>query len=72
MEKRDHVSHKGRSKFVGMMMSFLAYADGRNDLVDIANIMGRSAHELIGIIWRLSRESSCYYTSTYGKQKTSR
>ena len=43
------ISFKGRDHFVRMLMDFLAYADGKNDLVDIANIIGRSAYDLIDI-----------------------
>ena len=41
------ISHTGRKGFVKLLMDFLAYADGTNDLVDIANILKVSAHELI-------------------------
>ncbi len=43
------ISHRGRSEFVKTLMDFLAYADGRNDLVDIANLIRKSAYELIEI-----------------------
>jgi len=41
------ISHSGRKGFVKLLMDFLAYADGTNDLVDIADILKVSAHELI-------------------------
>jgi len=31
------------------MMDFIAYADGNNDLIDIANIIGVQAEELFDI-----------------------
>ena len=35
------------------MMDFIAYADGENDLIDIANIIGVQAEELFDIIDQL-------------------
>ena len=32
------------------MMDFIAYADGNNDLIDIANIIGVQAGELFDIV----------------------
>jgi len=43
------ISHLGWSGFTKLMMDFLAYADGLNDLIDIANIIGKSAYELIEV-----------------------
>lgn len=43
------VSHLGRDGNVKLMMDFLAYADGTNDLIDIANILGKSSYDLIEI-----------------------
>ncbi|HIC09016.1 MAG TPA: hypothetical protein EYO62_03085, partial [Aquificales bacterium] len=40
-------AHSGRKGWVKRLMDFLAYADGTNDLVDIADILKVSAHELI-------------------------
>jgi aminopeptidase-like protein len=36
-------------------MDFLAYADGTNDLIDIANILKVSAHSLIEVADLLKR-----------------
>ena len=38
---------------VRKMMDFIAYADGDNDLIDIANIIGVQAEELFDIIDQL-------------------
>ncbi len=43
------LSHSGRKGVVKTLMDFLAYADGKNDLIDIADILGESAHELIEV-----------------------
>ena len=43
------ISHTGRKGFTKLLMDFLAYADGTNDLVDIANILKVSAHSLIEV-----------------------
>lgn len=43
------LSHIGIEKKTKLMMDFLAYADGKNDLIDIANILGVSAFRLIEI-----------------------
>ena len=44
------ISHMGRSGEVKRLMDFLAYADGSNDLIDIANILGESAYSLIPVV----------------------
>ena len=41
------ISHLGRKGFTKLLMDILAYADGRNDLIDIANILKISAHSLL-------------------------
>ena len=38
---------------VKKMMNFLAYADGNNDLIDIANIIGVQAEELFDIVEKM-------------------
>ncbi|ADR18632.1 DUF4910 domain-containing protein [Calditerrivibrio nitroreducens] len=43
------ISHMGRTGSVKLMMDFIAYADGRNDLIDIANILNCSAYNLLEI-----------------------
>lgn len=43
------VSQKGTYNTVKAMTHFISYADGRNDLVDISNIIGISTTELITI-----------------------
>jgi len=50
------VSHRGRSGFVKTLMDFLAYADGSNDLIDIANILQTSAYRLIEVAQLLLKE----------------
>ena len=44
------ISTKASSKIVRAMMNFIAYADGNNDLIDIANIIGVQAEELFDIV----------------------
>ena len=51
------VSHRGRSDFVKTLMDFLAYADGKNDLIDIGNILKKSAYSLIEIAKLLLEEN---------------
>lgn len=43
------LSHLGTDEKTKLMMDFIAYADGTNDLIDIANILGVSAFSLIHI-----------------------
>lgn len=43
------VSKKGSYDEVMKMMDFIAYADGKNDLFDISNIIGVPVRELVGI-----------------------
>ena len=43
------ISTKASGKIVRTMMNFIAYADGNNDLIDIANIIGVQAEELFDI-----------------------
>ena len=44
------ISTKESGNTVRVMMDFLAYADGNNDLIDIANIIGVQAEDLYDII----------------------
>ena len=44
------ISTKTSGAIVATMMDFIAYADGNNDLIDIANIIGVKAEELFEII----------------------
>ena len=37
------------------MMNFIAYADGNNDLIDIANIIGVQAEELFEIVEKMKK-----------------
>jgi aminopeptidase-like protein len=45
-----NISTKTSSDTVKTMMDFIAYADGNNDLIDIANIIGVQAGELFDIV----------------------
>lgn len=45
----NNLSHMGRKGLVKSLMDFLAYADGKNDLIDIADILGLSAYKLIEV-----------------------
>lgn len=47
------ISQKGNANAVKSMMDFLAYADGRNDLIDISNRIERPITELLLIISKL-------------------
>ncbi len=44
------ISTKTSGDIVRTMMDFIAYADGNNDLIDIANIIGVQAEELFDIV----------------------
>jgi aminopeptidase-like protein len=44
------ISTKTSGAIVKTMMNFIAYADGNNDLIDIANIIGVQADELFDIV----------------------
>lgn len=48
------ISQKGSYNEVKAMTDFIAYADGRNDLIDISNIIGVPIDRLIPIIDKLS------------------
>ena len=50
-----NVSRKGNYNEVMSMMNFIAYADGRNDLIDISNIIGVPVRELIPILENLTK-----------------
>jgi aminopeptidase-like protein len=47
------LSQKGSADGVKTMMDFLAYADGSNDLVSIADLIGVSFWNLLPIVARL-------------------
>ena len=47
------ISTKQTREIVRVMMDFIAYADGTNDLIDIATIINVSAYELYEIVERL-------------------
>lgn len=47
------ISKKGSYDGILAMRDFIAYADGTNDIFDISNIVGVSAHDLIDIIYKL-------------------
>jgi aminopeptidase-like protein len=47
------ISTKTSCDIVRTMMDFIAYADGDNDLIDIANIIGVQAEELFDIVDKL-------------------
>lgn len=49
------VSQKGIYDEVTVMMNFIAYADGRNDLIDISNIIGVPVSKLIEVKDKLVR-----------------
>lgn len=50
------ISTKDSAKAVRSMMNFITYADGKNDLIDIANIIDVEAEELFDIILQLRQE----------------
>ena len=47
------VSQKGTYGGVRLLTNFVAYADGKNDLIEIADIIGCSANDLIGTVVQL-------------------
>lgn len=47
------VSQKGTYGEVRLLTNFVAYADGKNDLIKIADIIGCSVNDLIGIVVQL-------------------
>ena len=47
------ISQKGSYDTVAAMTNFIAYADGRNDLFDISNLIGVSTEALIPIVEKL-------------------
>ena len=49
------LSIKKSSTIVRDMMNFIAYADGNNDLIDIANIIGVQAEELFEIVEKMKK-----------------
>ena len=50
---RSTLSTKKNLDIEMIMMNFIAYADGKNDLIDIANIIGVQAEELFDIVDKL-------------------
>lgn len=50
------VSQKGNYDDVKAMLDFIAYADGRNDLIDISNRIGVSVETLIPIVEKLEQQ----------------
>lgn len=49
------VSQKGSYDAVKSMTNFIAYADGRNDLIEISDIIGVSVNDLIPMVEKLER-----------------
>lgn len=49
------ISQKGSYDEVEAMMNFIAYADGKNDLIDISNIIGVKVKDLIPVIEQLQK-----------------
>jgi aminopeptidase-like protein len=49
------ISIKTSGDIVKAMMDFIAYADGNNDLIDIANIIGVQAEELFDIVDKMKK-----------------
>lgn len=49
------LTNQPRSDMLKIMMHFIAYADGTNDLIDIADIIGIQAEELFEIIDKLEK-----------------
>ena len=47
------ISQKGTYDAVRTMQNFIAYADGRNDLIGISNIIGVPVDELIPVVKKL-------------------
>ena len=47
------ISKKGNYDAVKKMMNFIAYADGKNDLFEIANIIDASPYELLDVVDKL-------------------
>ena len=47
------LSQKNSASAVKTMMDFLAYADGRNDLISIADIIGVPVSDILPIVSRL-------------------
>ena len=47
------ISRKGSSNVVKAMMDCIAYADGRNDLIAISDIIGVSVHDLIPVVKKM-------------------
>ena len=47
------ISQKGGYDAVEAMMNFIAYADGRNDLIDISDLIGVKVKDLIPVAGQL-------------------
>ena len=50
-------SHKGHYNSVKNLTNFLAYADGKNDLIDISNLINVPTNELIEIVNKLQHHN---------------
>ena len=55
------LSTKTSRNNVKVMMDFIAYADGKNDLIDIANIIGVQAEDLYEIVDNMKKANLIDY-----------
>lgn len=56
------ISQKGNYDSVTAMCDFLAYADGKNDLIDISNIISVPIEDLVEIVKKLIKENLVDYS----------